>query len=143
MAFALVASGAMVWHASYSAFSSTTSNPTNKWAAGTVAQADDDSNTAMFNASSLKPGSTGSKCIAVTSTGSLPSAVKLYGTSYATTNALAANNVGYVYYKLDKFDEALAWYEKTMRLDPRRKEVPILASLRTGIDRSGSGLTVF
>jgi hypothetical protein len=88
---ALVASGAMVWHASYSAFSSTTSNPTNNWAAGTVALADDDSNTAMFNASSLKPGSTGSKCIAVTSTGSLPSAVKLYGTSYATTNALAAN----------------------------------------------------
>src|SRR3954469_13342249 len=88
---ALLASGAMVWHASYSAFSSTTSNPANNWAAGTVALTDDDSNTAMFNASNLKPGSTGSKCIAVTSTGSLPSAVKLYGTSYATTNALAAN----------------------------------------------------
>jgi hypothetical protein len=88
---ALLASGAMVWHASYSAFSSTTSNPTNNWAAGTVALTDDDSNTAMFNATSLKPGSTGSKCIAVTSTGSLPSAVKLYGTSYATTNTLAAN----------------------------------------------------
>jgi hypothetical protein len=88
---ALLASGAMVWHASYSAFSSTTSNATSNWAAGTVSLSDDDSNTAMFSASNLKPGSTGSKCIAVTSTGSLPSAVKLYGTSYATTNALAAN----------------------------------------------------
>ena len=35
-----------------------------------------------------KPGATGAKCIAVTSTGSLASTVKLYGTSYATTNAL-------------------------------------------------------
>jgi hypothetical protein len=86
---AMVASGAMVWHASYSAFSASTTNPTNNWSAGTVALSDDDSNTAMFNASNLKPGSTGAKCIAVTSTGSLPSAVKLYGTSYATTNALS------------------------------------------------------
>jgi len=86
---AVVASGAMVWHASYSAFSATTTNPTSNWAAGTVALADDDSNSAMFTATGLKPGSTGSKCIAVTSSGTLPSAVKLYGTSYATTNALA------------------------------------------------------
>src|SRR6185312_6458524 len=47
-------------------------------------------NTAMFTASNLKPGSTGSKCIAVTSTGTLPSAVKLYGTAAATTNALSS-----------------------------------------------------
>ena len=87
---AVVAAGAMVWQSSYSAFSATTSNPTNNWAAGTVALSDDDSNTAMFNATALKPGSTGVKCIAVTSTGSLPAAVKLYGTSYATTNALAS-----------------------------------------------------
>ena len=86
---AMVASGAMVWHASYSAFSATTSNPTNNWAAGTVSLTDDDLNTAMFTATNLKPGSTGNKCIAVTSSGSLPSAVKLYGSSYATTNALS------------------------------------------------------
>jgi hypothetical protein len=86
---AMVASGAMVWHASYSAFSATTTSPTSNWAAGTVALSDDDSNSALFTASGLKPGSTGAKCIAVTSTGSLASAVKLYGTSYATTNALS------------------------------------------------------
>ena len=88
---AILASGGLVWASSYSAFSATTSNPTNNWTAGTVALSDDDSNTAMFTASNLKPGATGTKCIAVTSTGSLASTVKLYGTSYATTNALAAN----------------------------------------------------
>lgn len=88
---ALLASGAMVWQSSYSAFSATTSNPTNNWTAGTVALADDDNNTAMFTAANLKPGSTSSKCIAVTSTGSLPATVKLYGTSYSTTNNLAGN----------------------------------------------------
>ena len=88
---ALVGSAALVWHASYSAFTATTSNPTNNWAAGTVALSDDDANTAMFTASNLKPGSTGTKCIAVTSTGSLPSAVKLYGTTFSQTKALAAN----------------------------------------------------
>ncbi|MFL6161390.1 MAG: TasA family protein [Jatrophihabitantaceae bacterium] len=85
----LAASAAVVWQASYSAFSAQTSNPTNNWAAGTVLLSDDDSNTAMFSASNLKPGNTGSKCIAVTSTGTLPSAVKLYGTAAATTNALS------------------------------------------------------
>src|SRR3954465_4259490 len=90
LAGVLVSAG-FVWQASYSAFFATTSNPTSNWAAGTVALSDDDSNTAMFNATGLKPGSTGTKCIAVTSTGSLPSAVKLYGTSPSTTNALSSS----------------------------------------------------
>jgi hypothetical protein len=88
---AVVASGAMVWQSSYSAFSATAASPTNNWSAGTVALADDDNNTAMFNATNLKPGATAVKCIAVTSTGSLAATVKLYGTSYATTNGLADN----------------------------------------------------
>lgn len=86
----LAASAAVVWQASYSAFSASTGNPTSNWAAGSVALSDDDANTAMFTASNLKPGSTGNRCIAVTSTGSLPAAVKLYGTSAATTNALSS-----------------------------------------------------
>jgi hypothetical protein len=85
----LVVSGGVVWQASYSAFSATSTNPTSNWSSGTVALSDDDSNTALFTASNLKPGATGTKCIAVTSTGSLPSTVKLYGTSSATTNALS------------------------------------------------------
>jgi hypothetical protein len=86
----VAASAGVVWHASYSAFSATTANPTNNWAAGSVALTDDDSNTAMFTASNLKPTSTGSKCIAVTSNGTLAAAVKLYGTSPATTNGLSS-----------------------------------------------------
>jgi hypothetical protein len=86
---ALLISGLVVGQASYSAFSSSTSNPTSNWSAGTVALADDDSNTAMFSATGLKPGSTGTKCIAVTSSGSLASDVNLYGTSPTTTNALS------------------------------------------------------
>lgn len=90
---AVLVSGAMVWSASYSAFTATTTNPSDSWASGTVVLADDDSNQAMFTATNLKPGSTGTKCIKVTSTGSLPSAVKLYGTGYTTDNADFANNL--------------------------------------------------
>ncbi|MET0839733.1 MAG: TasA family protein [Marmoricola sp.] len=86
---AVLASGGLVWQSSYSAFSATTASPTNNWAAGSVALADDDSNAAMFNASNLKPGSTGSKCLVVTSSGSLASTVKLYATNYSTTKSLA------------------------------------------------------
>ena len=87
---ALMASGLLVWQSSYAAFSSTTTNPTNNWTAGTVALTDDDSNTAMFTASALKPGATGEKCIAVTSSGNLASTVKLYATTYSTTGALGS-----------------------------------------------------
>jgi hypothetical protein len=83
-------SAAVVWHASYAAFSASTDNPTSNWAAGTVALSDDDSNTALFSANNLRPGATGSRCIAVTSTGSLPATVKLYGTGAATTKALSS-----------------------------------------------------
>lgn len=87
---AVLASGALVFGASYSAFSATTVNPTNNWTSGTVVLADDDNNTALFNATNLKPGASGEKCIKVSSTGSLASTVKLYGTGYATTNGLAS-----------------------------------------------------
>lgn len=86
---ALLLSGGLVATASYSAFSATTSNPTNNWTSGSVTLTDDDNDTAMFNATNLKPGSTGTKCIAVTSTGSLASAVKLYATTPATTKSLS------------------------------------------------------
>lgn len=82
---ALLLSGAAIAGGSYSAFSATTVNPTNNWTAGTVALADDDANTALFTASNLKPGDTGSKCIVVSYTGSLAAAnVKLYATAPVT-----------------------------------------------------------
>ena len=88
---ALIASGIVVSQASYSAYSASTSNPTSNWSSGTVQLSDDDSNAALFSASNLKPGSTGSKCLVVTSTGSLASSVKLYATNPATTKALSSS----------------------------------------------------
>lgn len=89
----LVASGALVWHASYSAFSATTANPTNNWTAGSVALTDDDSGSALFTVPTMKPGATGTKCIVVTSNATLASTVKLYTTasSFAQTKAVADN----------------------------------------------------
>jgi len=92
----LVLSAALVWQSSYAAFTATTTNPTNNWATGSVALADDDSNAALFttatNAGNLKPGATATKCIRVNYTGTLASNVKLYTTaaSYAETLSLGS-----------------------------------------------------
>jgi predicted ribosomally synthesized peptide with SipW-like signal peptide len=67
-----------------SAFSATTSNSANSFAAGTVAISDNDSNGAIFSMTGMKPGSTDSGCIEVTYTGSLASTVRLYGTTAGT-----------------------------------------------------------
>lgn len=85
----LVASGLIVSTASYSAFTSDTGNPTSNWTSGSVSITDDDANSALFTATGLKPGSTATNCIKVTSTGTLPSTVKLYATGPATANGLA------------------------------------------------------
>ncbi|MBB1198612.1 MULTISPECIES: hypothetical protein [Curtobacterium] len=87
---ALVAGGIAVSTASYSAFSATSSDDANNWSMGSVALSNDASNGALFSAANLKPGSTGTNCIAVTSSGSLPSAVKLYATNVQQTKALAS-----------------------------------------------------
>ena len=74
----LLGSGAFVWQGTNAAFTSTTSNGANNWTAGAVTIGDDDSGTALFNVSGLVPGDTGNKCIKVTYTGNVTSAVKLY-----------------------------------------------------------------
>jgi hypothetical protein len=82
---AVVGSGAFVMSASYSSFSSQTSNSSNNWTSGSVKLTDDDSNAALFTtASNMKPGASGQNCITVTSTGSLPSVVKLWGAVTST-----------------------------------------------------------
>lgn len=67
--------------ATFSAFLSTTSNPGNVFAAGTVYISDNDSGSAMYNVTNKKPGDTTSSCIKVTYGGSLDSSVKLYASS--------------------------------------------------------------
>jgi len=87
---ALLVSGALVGGASYSAFTATTSTPTNNWSAGTVALANDGQGAALFQATNLAPGATAKKDVTVTSTGSVASVVKLYGAQAATTKGLAS-----------------------------------------------------
>jgi hypothetical protein len=76
--------------ASYAAFSAKVTNVGNSLGAGTVVLNDDDSGSALFSLSNLKPGASGSRCIAVTSSGSLPSAVKVYASDATTTRSLAS-----------------------------------------------------
>ena len=87
----LLVGGVLVWQLSYAAFSSVTVDPTSNFTAGSVVLRDDDSSTVMFIATGLHPGSTGTKCIVVTSSGTLDSTVKLYATGYTTVNALGTH----------------------------------------------------
>jgi hypothetical protein len=93
VAAGLVGSAALVWQASYSAFSSQTTTPADNWTAGSVSLSNDTSASALFSVTGLKPGMTGTKCIVVSSTGSLASTVKMYVTAgtFAQTNTLADN----------------------------------------------------
>ena len=68
--------------ATWSAFSATSTNPTNQFAAGTVAISDNDAGSAMFNLSGMSPADPAARrCIVMTYTGSLASTVRLYGTT--------------------------------------------------------------
>lgn len=71
-------SGLIVWQASYSAFSTTTSNNGNNWTTATVGLSNDSGGTPMFTVSNIAPGATGNRCIQISSTSTVPSAVKLY-----------------------------------------------------------------
>lgn len=64
--------------ATYAVFSGTTANSGNSWSAGTVTLTDNDSGSALFSVTNMKPGDLTTKCIKVTLTGSLTSTVKFY-----------------------------------------------------------------
>ena len=88
---ALAASGLVVAQSSYSAYSATTTSPTSNWATGTVALTDDDSNAAAFTVANARPGSSGERCLVVTSNGTLPSQVqRLRGRRHRLDETLAA-----------------------------------------------------
>jgi len=73
--------GAVVGAGTFSAFSSTTSNGGNTFAAGTVVIGDNDAGAAMYSLSDAAPGASVTSCIRVSYTGSLDSDVRLYTTS--------------------------------------------------------------
>ncbi len=63
----------------FSAFSSKTTSGGNSFAAGTVAIADNDAGAAMLALTNAKPTDTSQSCIQITYTGTLDSAVHIYG----------------------------------------------------------------
>jgi Camelysin metallo-endopeptidase len=78
LAIGVIASGA-----TWSAFNANTSNAGNSFNTGTVSIVDNASGTAMFTVTNMRPGTPVSRCIKVTYTGSLSSAVKMYGSNNA------------------------------------------------------------
>jgi len=85
---ALVLATTLVWQSSYAGFTDTTGQLHPSVTTGTVVLADDDAGARMFNLSRLKPGATGTRCVKVTSTGSVPAVVRLYGTGRRSSHDL-------------------------------------------------------
>lgn len=73
---ALVAAGAMIYQASYAAFTGQTRNSGNEWSTGSVNLTDDDNGQARFQVANMLPGATETKCVKVTANASVPSLVK-------------------------------------------------------------------
>ncbi|MBA2955700.1 hypothetical protein GON03_15290 [Nocardioides sp. MAH-18] len=75
---AVVAAGAMVYQASYAAFTGQTRTSGNDFSTGSVALTDDDNGAARFQVASMKPGDTDTRCIKVTANASVPGKVRGY-----------------------------------------------------------------
>lgn len=75
---ALAVVGAMVYQASFAAFTGQTRNSGNEWSTGSVNLTDDDNGQARFQVANMLPGDTDTKCIKVTANASTPSVVKGY-----------------------------------------------------------------
>ncbi|MFC6152915.1 hypothetical protein [Nocardioides yefusunii] len=65
---AVVAAGALVYQASWSAFTDTTTSPENSWQAGAITLTSENEGNASFAVTNIAPGATDSKCILVTAT---------------------------------------------------------------------------
>ncbi|MBG6237550.1 hypothetical protein IWX78_000493 [Mycetocola sp. CAN_C7] len=90
---AILIAGGLIWQSSHAAFTATTRSAGNSWSAGAVSLTDDDKGAAAFSATNLVPGSTGSKCIVVTSTASVPGQVRSYVTNLATSGAALGERI--------------------------------------------------
>jgi hypothetical protein len=90
---AILIGGGLVWQSSYAAFTATTRSAGNSWSTGAVNLTDDDSGVAAFSATNLVPGSTGAKCIVVTSTASVPGEVRSYVTNLSSSGATLGDRI--------------------------------------------------
>jgi hypothetical protein len=89
-AVGLLAAGLLVWQGSYAAFSATTVDSGNAWAAGSLVLTNNGgtatysaATTATFGGTNLKPGSTGTTCLTVKSTGSAAGTLAMYRSALA------------------------------------------------------------
>ena len=82
---AVIAAGALVYQASYAAFTGQTRNSGNEWSTGSVNLTDDDNGQARFRVSNMLPGDTQAKCIKVTANASVPSTVKGFAINPVTS----------------------------------------------------------
>ena len=88
-----VLAAALVWQSAYAGFTDPTPPPpvASSFSSGTLALRDYDQGLAELPLPGLKPGDTVTSCLVVTSTGSLPSAVRIYGAARTTTQNLASH----------------------------------------------------
>ena len=80
---AVVASSLMAFQATGAVFAATTENAGNAFTAGSVTISDNDTGTAMFNLTNMKPNDNAVGCIEVTYSGTLNPQVRAYGASTA------------------------------------------------------------
>ncbi|EON23157.1 MULTISPECIES: hypothetical protein [Nocardioides] len=90
---AVVCAAAMVYQASYAAFSGQTRNSGNDWSTGSVNLTDDDNGSARFQVANLLPDQTDDKCIKVTANASVPSTVKGYAVNPVPSNTGLENRI--------------------------------------------------
>ena len=76
--------GSVAAYGTYSAFTATTTNSGNTITAGTVAVGQHAGSTTLYSVTNQKPGDATAKCVRVSYTGSLTSAMKLYVSSGIT-----------------------------------------------------------
>jgi hypothetical protein len=90
---AVVAAGALVWQASYAAFTGTTRNSGNNWSTGSVALRDDDAGSARFQVEDMLPGQTDTRCLQLTVDASVPGTVKGYAVNPVTSPQGLENHI--------------------------------------------------
>lgn len=81
---ALLLAVAVGWHAAWAGFSDTTQPGGLTITTATLSLSDDDAGTAFFTATDLRPGATGSRCLTVTSTSTVPTTVRVRASSRTT-----------------------------------------------------------
>lgn len=85
------ATGSLAVFGTFSAFSATTENTGNSFAAGSVVLGDNDAGAAMYSVTNAAPNVDTVKCIQVSYTGSLDADVKLYTASTINASASSIN----------------------------------------------------